>query len=141
MPRKSVRPNKNFFQTAREEAGVHSPSWKTEKIFEHVGEGMAIGVEKKKKNVSEATKDVVKEALTIDTASLEAAAQLLTMRPPDMSSMLLPSLPSAPVQGYGDVNISVDMSNSVIREEADIRKISESLAQEIRVALRQKGSM
>lgn len=128
-------------ETAREEAGVHSPSWKTEKIFEHVGEGMAIGVEKKKKDVSEATKDVVKEALTIDTASLEAAAQLLTMRPPDMSSMLLPSLPSAPVQGYGDVNISVDMSNSVIREEADIRKISESLAQEIRVALRQKGSM
>lgn len=125
--------------TAQNEAGVHSPSWKTEEIFEDVGEGMIVGVEKKKKDVAAATKGVVYEALRIDESSLRTASELLTMHAPDMSSLIAPSAVATSAQPVGNIEVNIDMTGTVIREEADIRKISNELAWEMRAALRQKG--
>lgn len=125
--------------TAQYEAGVHSPSWKTEEIFENVGEGMIVGVEKKKEDVAAATKDVVNEALRIDASSLRTASELLTMHAPDMSSLIAPSAAPASAQAVGNIEVNIDMTGAVIREEADIHKISVEIAQEMRTALRQKG--
>lgn len=75
-------------EVARAEAGVHSPSWKTEAIFENVGEGMIVGVEKKKEDVAAATQDVVNEALSLDTSGISAAMKLMETRVPDLSPLL-----------------------------------------------------
>ena len=104
-----------------------------------MGEGMIVGVEKKKKDVAAATKGVVYEALRIDESSLRTASELLTMHAPDMSSLIAPSAVATSAQPVGNIEVNIDMTGTVIREEADIRKISNELAWEMRAALRQKG--
>ena len=126
-------------ETARQAADTHSPSKKTEKIFEDVGEGMVVGVEKKKQRVAEATQGVVDKALRIDTSGMIAAIKMLDARKPDTTSMLYPTTPNSPNTRGGNINVSVTMPGMVVREEADIHKISQALAKEIAFAVRQKG--
>lgn len=127
--------------TAMWEAGVHSPSWKTEAIFENVGEGMIVGVENKKKDVAAATQDVVREALTLDISGTVAMSDLLTSSIPDFTPLLSVASQASMGDRVANVEINVDMTGTVVREEADIHKISAELAQEIRTALRQNGKM
>lgn len=128
-------------ETAQWEAGVHSPSWKTEDIFENVGEGMIVGVENKKKDVAAATQDVVREALTLDISGTAAMSDLLTASIPDFTPLLSAASQASMGDRVANVEINVDMTGTVVREEADIRKISEELAREVRIALRKKGVM
>lgn len=55
---------------AKEAAAVHSPSKKTVEIFENVGEGMAVGVENKRKRVSDAVQSVVEGSLNVDVKNI-----------------------------------------------------------------------
>ena len=126
-------------ETAQWEAGVHSPSWKTEDIFENVGEGMIVGVENKKKDVAAATQDVVREALTLDISGTAAMSDLLTASIPDFTPLLSAASQASMGDRVANVEINVDMTGTVVREEADIHKISEELAREMRIALRQNG--
>ena len=65
----------NAIAAAKSAADVHSPSKKTQEIFENVGEGMIVGIESKRQKVAESTRDVVREALKIDEASMEKLSQ------------------------------------------------------------------
>ncbi len=74
--------------TAQNEAGVHSPSWKTEKIFENVGEGMIVGIEAKRQKVRSATADVVNSALMISPDAIKELSRSVSSSIPDLSSLL-----------------------------------------------------
>lgn len=54
--------------TANSAAGVASPSKKTKKTFEWVGEGMVVGLESKRKKVADTARSVVNDALRIDVS-------------------------------------------------------------------------
>lgn len=75
-------------QTARAAADTHSPSKKTEKIFADVGEGMVVGITKKKERVAEATQDVVNTALGFDTEGMIEAIRASQDGVPDIYSLL-----------------------------------------------------
>lgn len=81
----------NAIEAARWAADTHSPSKKTEDIFEDVGEGMIVGVEKKKQRVAEATQSVVDEALKVDTSGLVEEIRRMSMNVPDVSKLLRPA--------------------------------------------------
>lgn len=75
-------------QTARQAAGVHSPSRKTKEIFENVGEGMIIGIESKKRDVKEATAEVVNNALVIDSSVISDMVMAISRSVPDYSRLI-----------------------------------------------------
>ena len=58
---------------ARAAAATASPSKKTTKIFEDVGEGMVVGLEHKEKKVADKAQSVVDNALRFDTGGLVTA--------------------------------------------------------------------
>lgn len=58
---------------ARSAAATASPSKKTTKIFEDVGEGMVVGLEHKKQKVADTAQGVVDNALHLDTSGMIAA--------------------------------------------------------------------
>ena len=84
----------NAIEEARAAADTHSPSKKTEKIFEDVGEGMVVGVEKKKERVAEATQGVVDSALRINTPGTAEIAALINASIPNFESLLSSRSPS-----------------------------------------------
>ncbi len=60
---------------ARRAADTASPSKKTTKIFEDVGEGMVLGLEHKRQKVADTAQGVVDNALTLDTSKITAAIE------------------------------------------------------------------
>ena len=75
-------------QSARNAAAVASPSKKTKEIFEYVGEGMIVGIESKKKDVEEATADVVNSALYIDPMTIKDMSRVISDAVPDYSRLI-----------------------------------------------------
>ncbi len=73
---------------ARRAAAVHSPSKKTQEIFENVGEGMIVGIESKRQKVAESTRSVVNEALMIDQNAIRAMSKTISAAIPDYSSLI-----------------------------------------------------
>jgi len=56
----------NAIAQAKSAAAVASPSKKTTQIFEYVGEGMIVGIEKKRRELEEKMQSVVDSALNVD---------------------------------------------------------------------------
>lgn len=129
----------NAIATAQSAADVHSPSRKTEKIFENVGEGMVVGIEKKKDRVATATQDVVDEALTIDTSGIKNAVSMLSkMRTPDMASLLYRQQSDTKEKPQeGDVNITIEKVE--INSDEDVGDVAERLGREIQLEKRKRG--
>jgi len=75
-------------EAAKAAADVHSPSKKTEKIFSDVGEGMVVGITKKKEEVVDATQDVVNAALGFDTQDMIDAIKASQDGIPDITALL-----------------------------------------------------
>ena len=131
----------NAIARAQAAAAVHSPSKKTEWIFENVGEGMVQGIEKKRERVATATQSVVDNALSIDTSGVMAAAKLLKTSAPDMSSLLYPQS-SAPLSDEErDIEIEVNIEHMEVRSEADIKEVSKQIGQDIKQELRRRGRL
>lgn len=59
---------------AKSAADVHSPSKKTQDIFENVGEGMIVGLERKRAKIVDTAQDVVNQALKLDVSGKVEAA-------------------------------------------------------------------
>ena len=131
----------NAIARAQAAAAVHSPSKKTEWIFENVGEGMVQGIEKKRERVATATQSVVDNALSIDTSGVMTAAKLLKTSAPDMSSLLYPPS-SAPLSNDDrDIEIEVNIEHMEVRSEADIKEVSKQIGQDIKQELRRRGRL
>lgn len=75
-------------EAARQAADTHSPSKKTAKIFEDVGEGMVVGIEAKKQKVRAATANVVNNALWISPDSIRELSRSINASIPDFGSLL-----------------------------------------------------
>lgn len=73
--------------TARTAAAVSSPSRKTKEIFEYVGEGMIVGIEGKKKQIEDATQDVVRNAVSFDANTIHELSKEFNSSLPDFSSI------------------------------------------------------
>ena len=131
----------NAIARAQAAAAVHSPSKKTEWIFENVGEGMAKGIEKKRERVATATQGVVDNALSIDTSGVMAAAKLLKTSAPDLSSLLAPSSSAPPSDDDRDIEIEVNIEHMEVRSEADIKAVSKQIGQDIKQELRRRGRL
>lgn len=129
----------NAIATARSAAGVHSPSKKTQEIFEFVGEGMIVGIESKKGKVSEATQEVVNNALSIDTTSLSTLAASLRDGMPDVSALLSGLYPGQ-TSNVQEGDFIFNIESVVIREEADIDDVAERISEKVRKELRRRGS-
>lgn len=126
--------------TARSSAGVASPSKKTKEIFEYVGEGMIVGIESKKARVAEATADVAKNAVNLDTSGLERVMQNHFRGEMAVMGMM----DSGTHNGNGgntiyEGDINITMPGMVIREEADIHKISKELGELLHEEKRRRG--
>lgn len=131
----------NAIARAQAAAATHSPSKKTEEIFENVGEGMVVGIEKKRERVATATQGVVDNALSIDTSGVMEAAKLLKTSAPDLTSLLAPAH-SAPLSNdEGDIEIEVNIEHMEVRSEADIKAVSKQLGQDIKQELRRRGRL
>ena len=53
---------------AAAEAQVHSPSTRTQELFEYIGEGGVVGLENKREKIKETSRSIVDEALSITVA-------------------------------------------------------------------------
>ena len=72
---------------AKAAASVNSPSKKTQEIFEYVGEGMIVGIQGKKKQVVDATEDVVRSAVTFDSNTIKSLSKEFNSSLPDLSGI------------------------------------------------------
>ena len=124
--------------SARSSAGVRSPSTKTKEIFEYVGEGMIVGIQAKKSKVAEATQDVVNSALSLDTSSIKLMSQTIRDSIPDIST-LLPERRISSGTTINEGNVDVHIAELVVREEADVNKVAQQIADEIRRERRKRG--
>lgn len=133
----------NAIATARSAAGVHSPSKKTQEIFEFVGEGMIVGIESKKGKVSEATKDVVNNALKLDSGTLRHLTNAINNATPDLSEILMTyareKIPVSEENGNGDINVTFT-GDVIVSEKADYREFADYLSKEIRKECRRRGN-
>ena len=126
----------NAIATAKSAAATASPSKKTTKIFEDVGEGMVVGLEHKREKIADTAQNVVDEALTLDVSEkLNKAFEDIDDRMPSVSS---PAEKGETVNNNYD--ITVHMDGVTVREEADIEKISNSLYKKIRDETRGRGN-
>ena len=125
---------------AKSAAGVASPSKKTKEIFENVGEGMIVGIESKKDRVAEATADVARNAVELDTSGLERVMQNHYRGEIAVMGMIGDR---AAGNGGGSTtinnNFEITMPGMVIREDADIEKISRELGDRIWMEQRRRG--
>ena len=132
----------NAIARARTAAAVHSPSKKTEEIFENVGEGMVVGIEKKKERVADATQDVVSNALSVDTSNMKLIATSIRQSIPDMSALLRQDKSEVPIASttvkYGDTHITIEKME--VREEADIYRIADELNDLVYLEKRKRGN-
>ena len=131
----------NAIARAQSAAAVHSPSKKTEWIFENVGEGMVQGIEKKRERVATATQDVVDNALSIDTSGVMQAAKLLKTSAPDFTPLLTRSAPAPSDDDDRDIEIEVNIEHMEVRSEADIKAVSKQIGQDIKQELRRRGRL
>lgn len=119
-------------ETARTAADVHSPSKKTIKIFENVGEGMIVGIDSKQDEISRAVRQTVDAALRLNVTG---AGEALGARLPvvDMPTMeyARPAAAASPTR-----SVSVTMTNTFNGyDEATGAEISRSMLREINRAL------
>lgn len=89
---------------ARNAADTASPSKKTIKIFEDVGEGMAVGLEHKRQRVADTAQRVVEYALKVDTSSIDEAIRNINASVPDMHNLTAALMPTS-VDGGGGASV------------------------------------
>ena len=119
-------------ETARTAADVHSPSKKTIKIFEDVGEGMVVGIDSKQDDVSRAVRQTIDAALRLNVTG---AGEALGARLPVVD---MPSMEYARPAAAASLtrSVSVTMTNTFNGyDEATGAEISRSMLREINRAL------
>lgn len=148
---------------ARSAAATASPSKKTTKIFEDVGEGMVVGLENKRRKVTDTAQGVVDEALTLDTDKMNSAfsntirdmansalvfdvsrmdevIRSINDYVPDLSA---PDRPPADaiektVINFGDINVDVTVPDV---DEEQAASVGVTIGEEINRQLRYRGVM
>ena len=117
---------------ARAAAATASPSKKTTKIFEDVGEGMVVGLEHKKQKVADTAQGVVDNALRFDTSglistmrSIDDRAPKLRTRETTMSQRDIINIAEAVREGLqkanlksGDTNVTIYSNERLSEREA-----------------------
>lgn len=122
--------------TAKAAAQTASPSKKTTKIFEDVGEGMVVGLENKRKRISETAQDVVDEALKLDVSGkIEAAIESIDDR--------MPEARRTPEEGGGNTTYSIENKFQIekveVRDDTDIQRIAQELYNLEQKEMRKRG--
>lgn len=125
----------NAIKEAKSAAATASPSKKTTKIFEDVGEGMVVGLEHKRERVGKTAKSVVNDALDLDVGSQirKAMASIDDVMPPLRRSGDF----SKSVSNHYEMDVHLD--HVTIREDADIDRIAEALHRKIQNEVRGRG--
>ncbi len=124
---------------AKSAAATASPSKKTTKIFEDVGEGMIVGLEHKRQRVTDTAQSVVDEALDLNVGDkIRAAMASIDDRMPvaEIQSVIQPQ--SA---GTQEIHNDFHIEKMEVREEADITKVAQKLYALQRSASRSKGGI
>ena len=96
----------NAIRTAKVAADSHSPSKKTIKLFEDVGEGMVIGMQNKQTDVVSAVYDTVQKALALDPQNAAGNAGIA------IGSMTSSMLGGGAVQNNNSRTIQVTVQNT-----------------------------
>lgn len=119
-------------ESAKEAADTHSPSKKTIKIFEDVGEGMVVGIDSKQDDVERAVRQTIDAALRLNVTG---AGEALGTRMPVVD---MPSMEYARPAAAASLtrSVSVTMINTFNGyDEATGAEISRSMLREINRAL------
>lgn len=121
---------------AKDAAATASPSKKTTAIFEDVGEGMIVGLEKKREKVARTAQSVVDQALTLDISDrLNSALRDINDTPPTMRILD----DGAERSVVNNIDMEIHMDGVTIREDADIDRLSDALYDKVRREMRKRG--
>lgn len=127
----------NAISKAKSAAATASPSKKTTKIFEDVGEGMVVGIENKRQRIAETTQSVVDDALKLDVSGkIDTAINSIDDRVPAVNLERAIQPQGGTSQGIQN-NIRIERLE--VREEADVDKIARKLYALQRSQSRGKG--
>lgn len=127
----------NAIAAARAAAATASPSRKTTKIFEDVGEGMIVGLERKREKVAETARKVVDEALSLDISDkINRAIGKIDDTIPYLGQ---PDFKGGDVIN-NNINLEVHMDGVTVREKADIDEFTDALFDKVRREIRIRGN-
>lgn len=116
---------------AKKAAATASPSKKTTKIFEDVGDGMIVGLEHKKEKVVSTAQSVVDEALRLDTSDqIRRAIETINDRPPALLEYQQQTNASPVTYQIGDIHVDIIAQDA--DSEALYRTMKKRLEQEAR---------
>lgn len=126
----------NAIQEAKSAAATASPSKKTTKIFEDVGEGMVVGLEHKEKAVGQKAQDVVNEALNLEVPSVDLSnvyTGMPTVQPGDGTARLVAEISDLKSQVTGLMTALLSSDKEIYFEDGTwagrlARKINRALA-------------
>ncbi len=95
-------------ETANRTAEVHSPSKKTERTFEFVGEGMIVGLEHKREELNAAVQSIVNEALKLDiSGKVETLISGIDYHMPVISYPEPAPAEAKPTYQIGDIKVEI----------------------------------
>lgn len=95
-------------ETANRTAEVHSPSKKTERTFEFVGEGMIVGLEHKREELNAAVQNIVNDALKLDiSGKVETLISGIDYHMPVISYPEPASAEAKPTYQIGDIKVEI----------------------------------
>ncbi len=127
-------------EEAKKAADSHSPSRKTQKLFEDIDEGMIVGAKNKADEVAAALRDVVNRSLDLDIGmDIPSIIANLDDTPPDFSR--LTDATSNDNRTYeGDTIVHMHFEGDVVvREEADVHKVAQELNELVQREKRRNG--
>lgn len=111
---------------ARRAAAVRSPSKKTTEIFEYVGEGMVVGLENKRKKISDTAQSVVDDALNVDVSGkLKSTIGSISSEIPAGLSAIISGGSAGQAVSGGNVEVTINISRFENNSDKDLDQIVE----------------
>ncbi|MCL2751868.1 MAG: hypothetical protein FWE62_03830, partial [Firmicutes bacterium] len=127
----------NAIARAKQAAETASPSRKTTRIFEDVGEGMVVGLENKRERIADTARSVVDQALSLDISDkLAAAIGSIDDRMPSITAIDKSGGENRVVNLGG---ITINAGDMVIREEADVERVAVAMQRLTAREMRKRG--
>jgi ABC-type transporter Mla subunit MlaD len=124
---------------AKAAAATASPSKKTIEIFENVGEGMIVGIERKKQEIQDAMQSVVDNALSVKTdAGVSKAISQIDDTLPSAEDVTKSGGQSG---GNTEIENNFIIEHMEVRDDSDVERIAQVLYRKQRRASRGKGQI
>ncbi len=117
----------NAIASAQNAAAVHSPSEKTTRIFEFVGDGMILGLENRRQKIKETAQSVVNDVLNLDMSSKmkDITESIDTRIPVELNPMMgvPPASPTGQTPAGNVFNLNLNIEHFENNSDRDLDSI------------------